>query len=251
MGKAFSILRGTQYAYVQKRAERIISQAKPAMHPFHPTEEKIMNRMRLEHPELNEKVVERRRHLEENVNKLRIVSRAFQENSENGGNEETQDKDENRDLPRDRLANKETQYEYYRPSETIAPPGKILFGDFMELLKEVNRRDDIEEPKLTFPELAEEFKIDEEKLKSIAKYFVPFNRSLGYDFIPEHEQLMKLPNERKQELLNRAEIVPELKARMKALSRYELQQMNKMIQEFNEKKAQENSEKKVIEGKNT
>lgn len=250
MGKVLSAFRAPRHAYVQRQAEKVISQDKPTMHPLYPTEAKVLDRIRLEHPELDEKVIERRRQLEENVNKLRIMSQPVLSQNSNGDIPGQESRKQKAALPRQRLGNEDTRFGFYESTpDTSVPPGKILFRDVMTMLSEVNS-DRTNESTLPSSQLAADFRIDEADVQAIRSYFAPFERSVRYDYErPTDRQNTEMKEKwETQEVVD--QIHPELNVQLKELSEISQKGLKKRYAEFDErKKAQEESEQKMLEKK--
>jgi len=170
------MVRQSRRVFVQERAERIISKPKPKMHPFYPTEEKIMKQIKAEHPELEEKVVERLPDLEERVGTIRISSHELpqiQGEKPKAIEESGLAKKEARHLPEDRFAHPDSEFGFYEPPAEKVPRGRILFSKAMELLR---LREESREQAQQF---AKQFAISENNTKAILDYFAPFTNAVA------------------------------------------------------------------------
>lgn len=175
------MVRQTRRVFAQERAERIISKPKPTMHPFYPTEEKLLKQLKAEHPELDEKIREHPPALDERVGTLRITSQEIAQ-LERGVSQPTRPRIEDgqqkdvRLLPQARITEQEPELGFYEPPEDKVAPGRVLFSKAMKLL-EIREND--EEKAL---ELAKQCGVDQSNMQYIFRYFAPFTQHMD---IPE------------------------------------------------------------------
>jgi len=214
------MLRQPRRIFAQERAERVMSKPKPTMHPLYPTEEKIIKRLKAEHPELGEKISEHIPVLDERVGKLRISSKEVAQLEEGEIPKiarplESGNPKDVRLLPQARMTPPTPELGFYEPPENKVAPGRILFSKAKELLE---MRESEPEKAIEF---AKRFGIDEKDAASILKYFVPFTKFVN---LPDENE-KRLPAEDdvfereligRRAILQKQRVIGELEQRMTA-----------------------------------
>ncbi|KRZ92423.1 Mitochondrial tRNA-specific 2-thiouridylase 1 [Trichinella sp. T8] len=177
MGKVLSsAYRSALNVGVDRRAELLINKMKngdcpPVAAPRYPSEEKRIQQLNENYPEMESMIHSKNAELHENLKKLSVTSSvSFVESSQSSSS---------RILPRKAIcADKQLKFGIVEPPREKVPPGKIQLSKFLELMNEVqNSGVDVQL-------LAEQYGLREFDLKQTMKYFGAFHEGTQEIYLP-------------------------------------------------------------------
>ncbi|KRY11983.1 NADH dehydrogenase [ubiquinone] 1 alpha subcomplex assembly factor 4 [Trichinella patagoniensis] len=177
MGKVLSsAYRSALNVGVDRRAELLINKMKngdcpPVAAPRYPSEEKRIQQLNENYPEMESMIHSKNAELHENLKKLSVTrSVSFVESSQSNSS---------RMLPRKAIsADKQLKFGIVEPPREKVPPGKIQLSKFLELMNEVqNSGVDVQL-------LAEQYGLREFDLKQTMKYFGAFHEGTQEIYLP-------------------------------------------------------------------
>ncbi|XP_003368650.1 conserved hypothetical protein [Trichinella spiralis] len=168
MGKVLSsAYRSALNIGVDRRAELLINKMKngdcpPVAAPRYPSEEKRIQQLNENYPEMERMIHSKNAELHENLKKLSVTrSVSFVESSQSNSS---------RMLPRKAIsAEKQLKFGIVEPPREKVPPGKIQLSKLLELMNEVQNSG------ANVQLLAEQYGLREFDLKQTMKYFGAFH----------------------------------------------------------------------------
>ncbi|KAL1244685.1 NADH dehydrogenase [ubiquinone] 1 alpha subcomplex assembly factor [Trichinella spiralis] len=177
MGKVLSsAYRSALNIGVDRRAELLINKMKngdcpPVAAPRYPSEEKRIQQLNENYPEMERMIHSKNAELHENLKKLSVTrSVSFVESSQSNSS---------RMLPRKAIsADKQLKFGIVEPPREKVPPGKIQLSKLLELMNEVQNSG------ANVQLLAEQYGLREFDLKQTMKYFGAFHEGTQEIYLP-------------------------------------------------------------------